>query len=74
MTIVVSGKKIQVPDKCTIAELITQEKMETPEYVKVALNDDFISPEEFETTTLCEEDIVEFLTFMGGGSHKTAEI
>ena len=48
-------------------ELIVQEDVETPQYVTVSVNDDFIDKAEFETYALKEGDSVEFLYFMGGG-------
>ncbi len=41
--------------------------METPEYVSVSINEEFAKREDFETQTLSEGDVVEFLYFMGGG-------
>lgn len=68
MIITVAGEKKEVKDSITIAELIVQEKVETPEYVTVTVNDDFIDSEDFASTALKESDNVEFLYFMGGGS------
>ena len=48
-------------------EKIAQEQLETPEHVKVAVNDDFVEREHFADTRLHDGDVVEFLTFMGGG-------
>lgn len=56
-----------VADGITVAELIAQEQLETPEHVKVAVNDDFVEREQFADTRLHDGDVVEFLTFMGGG-------
>ena len=67
MKIIVSGEKKEVKDNITIAELIVQENVETPEYVSVSVNEDFALRENFETQTLSEGDEVEFLYFMGGG-------
>ena len=67
MNIELSGKKKVVADGITVAELIVQEQLETPNHVKVAVNDDFVEVDEFEKTVLQEGDVVEFLTFMGGG-------
>lgn len=67
MNIELSGKKKVVADGITVAELIVQEQLETPKHVKVAVNDDFVEAEAFEKTVLQEGDVVEFLTFMGGG-------
>ena len=68
MNIELSGKKKTIADGITVAELIVQEQLETPKHVKVAVNDDFVEAEAFEKTVLQEGDVVEFLTFMGGGS------
>lgn len=67
MKITVAGEKKEVKDAITIAELIEQEKVETPEYVTVSVNDEFAKSEDFKTQTLKEGDNVEFLYFMGGG-------
>lgn len=67
MKITVSGEIKEVKDGLTIAELIEQENVETPEYVSVSVNDDFAKREDFATQKLQDGDIVEFLYFMGGG-------
>ena len=58
MTITVAGNKKEVADNLTVAQLIIDENVETPEYVTVTINDE---------TTLKDGDVVEFLYFMGGG-------
>ena len=67
MTITVSGTKKQVKVGLTIAELILLEKVQTPQYVTVSVNNEFVRSQDFETQTLKDGDIVEFLYFMGGG-------
>lgn len=67
MKITVAGEVKEVKDHITIAELITAENVETPEYVTVSVNDEFAKRENFETQQLNEGDTVEFLYFMGGG-------
>lgn len=67
MVITVAGDKKEVKDAITVEELIVQEDVETPQYVTVSVNDDFIDKAEFETYALKEGDGVEFLYFMGGG-------
>ena len=44
------------------------EKVENPEYVTVTVNDDFVENHDLANVTLKENDVVEFLYFMGGGS------
>ena len=69
MIIVVSGEKKEVKDNLILPELIEQENVETPEYVTVSINDEFIETEAKATTVLKDGDNVEFLYFMGGGSY-----
>ena len=67
MTITVAGNKKEVADNLTVAQLIIDENVETPEYVTVTINDEFVKNGTFEETTLKDDDVVEFLYFMGGG-------
>lgn len=67
MIITVSGERKEVKDGITVQELIEQEKVETPEYVTVSINEEFEKTENFPTRQLKEGDVVEFLYFMGGG-------
>ena len=67
MKITVAGVTKEVADGLTVAQLIEQEKVETPQYVTVTINDDFVESGTFVTTVLKDGDNVEFLYFMGGG-------
>ena len=67
MVITVAGDKKEVKEGITVSELIVQENVETPQYVTVSVNDDFIDRAEFDTYALKEGDSVEVLYFMGGG-------
>lgn len=67
MNITVSGTKKDVKEGITVSELIDQEKVETPEYVSVSVNEEFVKKNNYGTTALKEGDVVEFLYFMGGG-------
>ncbi|MCR5473837.1 MAG: sulfur carrier protein ThiS [Lachnospiraceae bacterium] len=67
MNITVSGEKKEVADGITVLSLIEQENVETPQYVTVSVNEEFIDSDAFDTYTLKEGDEVEFLYFMGGG-------
>ena len=67
MTITVAGNKKYVADNLRVAQLIIDENVETPEYVTVTINDEFVKSGTFEETTLKDGDVVEFLYFMGGG-------
>lgn len=67
MKITVAGVKKEVADGLTVAQLVIDEKIETPEYVTVTVNDDFVDHGQFEETVLKDGDNIEFLYFMGGG-------
>lgn len=67
MKITVGGEAREVKDGITITELIELEKVETPEYVTVSVNEEFVEQDAFGSTALKEGDEVEFLYFMGGG-------
>ncbi len=67
MNITVAGVKKEVADGLTVTALIQQENVETPQYVTVSVNEEFIESGAFESTVLKEGDEVEFLYFMGGG-------
>ncbi len=67
MKITVAGEKKEVADNLTVAALIEQENVETPQYVTVSVNEEFIDSDSFETHVLKDGDEVEFLYFMGGG-------
>ena len=68
MTITVSGNRKEVKDGLTVPELIEQEKVETPQYVTVSINEEFLQKKKKKKTVLKDGDVVEFLYFMGGGS------
>ena len=67
MKITVSGEKKEVADGLTVSALIEQEQVETPEYVTVSVNEEFVDQDSFSSHILKEGDEVEFLYFMGGG-------
>ena len=67
MTINVAGVKKEYADGLTVAQLVEAENVETPQYVTVSINDEFVESGTFEETVLKDGDEVEFLYFMGGG-------
>ena len=67
MNITVAGEKKEVKEGLTVAELIVAENVETPQYVTVSVNEEFVESSAFDATVLKEGDVVEFLYFMGGG-------
>lgn len=67
MKLTIAGNKKEYHAGLTVAQLLELEKVETPEYVTVSVNDEFISSGKFAETKLQDSDSVEFLYFMGGG-------
>lgn len=67
MKLTVTGNKKEYADGLTVAQLIEQEQVETPQYVTVSVNDEFVPAGTFAETLLHDGDSVEFLYFMGGG-------
>ena len=68
MTITVAGNKKEVKDGLTLPELIELENVESPLYVTVSINEEFIKKDDEASVVLKEGDSIEFLYFMGGGS------
>ncbi|MCI6243001.1 MAG: sulfur carrier protein ThiS [Lachnospiraceae bacterium] len=68
MKVTVAGNAKDIAENTTVAQLIVDEKVENPDYVTVTINDEFVEHHDFESTVLKENDVVEFLYFMGGGS------
>jgi sulfur carrier protein len=67
MILIVAGTKKEYEEDLSVAKLIELEKVETPQYVTVSVNDEFVSGDLLAQTTLHDGDSVEFLYFMGGG-------
>jgi sulfur carrier protein len=67
MKVVIAGNAKDITEGTSVAQLIVDEKVENPDYVTVTVNDEFVERDDFEKTTLKENDVVEFLYFMGGG-------
>ena len=72
MKITVAGKIKEYDDGITVAKLIELENVETPEYVTVTVNDEFVESGSFNDTVIKEGDTIEFLYFMGGGQQSGA--
>jgi sulfur carrier protein len=65
MRLKVNGK-LEEFEKGTVQELLITKKIE-PRMVSVELNSKILDRKEFETSSLKEGDVIEFLYFMGGG-------
>ena len=68
MNLVVNGKNADITDTLTVSELLVKEDVKMPQMVSVELNGRILKRSEFETTKLKDDDKVEFLYYMGGGT------
>ncbi len=68
MKLIVNGKEQSYGEHLTVGKLLAQEDVTMPEMVSVEVNGNILKRSEFEFTGLNENDRVEFLYFMGGGS------
>jgi sulfur carrier protein len=68
MNLVINGKEININDGLTVNQLLVQENVQMPDMVSVELNGQILKRTRFGQTVLKDDDKVEFLYFMGGGS------
>jgi sulfur carrier protein len=68
MKLVLNGKETYLGEGLTVSRLLIEQKVKMPEMVSVELNGQIMKRSQFESTTLDEDDKVEFLYFMGGGN------
>ncbi|GAB6138653.1 sulfur carrier protein ThiS [Halanaerobaculum tunisiense] len=67
MKITINGEQVELEQELTVTELLEQEDVEMPDMVSVQLNGEILDRDDYATTTVAENDGVEFLYFMGGG-------
>ncbi len=72
-TFYLNGKEEHCEEGTSISRLL-KERSIRPEVVTVELNDRVVNREEYDGTHLKEEDRVEFVYFMGGGTLATSEV
>ena len=68
MNLVINGKETNIADGLTVNQLLAQENVQMPDMVSVELNGQILKRTKFEEAILKDNDKVEFLYFMGGGS------
>lgn len=66
--IIVNGDAQEVTLPLNVSELIKLLLVENPEMVSVQVNEEFAEREDWDNIQLKEDDKVDFLYFMGGGS------
>ena len=68
MKVTIAGNVKDIAEGITLAQLVIDEKVENPEYVTVTVNEEFVENHDLENVVVKENDNIEFLYFMGGGS------
>ncbi len=68
MKVTIAGNTKDIAEGITLAQLVIDEKVENPEYVTVTVNDEFVENHALANVVVKENDNIEFLYFMGGGS------
>ncbi len=68
MKLTINGDSKEIKDGIVLSELLIIENVEQPDMVSVQLNDEFLTKDEYPTTSLKEGDEINFLYFMGGGA------
>src|ERR1035437_3663954 len=69
MKLIINGKTEEIAlEGLKVAALLKEKKVQMPEMVSVELNGEILDRGVFESVILKENDKVEFLYFMGGGS------
>lgn len=66
--IYVNGDVQEVSLPLTVTELVKNLLVENPEMVSVQVNEEFAEREDWDSIQVQEDDKVDFLYFMGGGS------
>lgn len=66
ITLTVNGKTKELETEMTIHEFLLSQQYQ-PGQVAVELNETIIAKTDYETTKLKQGDVLEVLTFMGGG-------
>ena len=70
MTLTINGKKetLEQNGSFTVVDLLKVKQVDMPDMVSVQLNGEILNREQFGSTRIKDNDEVEFLYFMGGGS------
>ncbi len=66
--LLINGKETEASGTVTVRELLAEKNVESPDMVSVELNGTILAREDFDKLRIQENDEVEFLYFMGGGS------
>ena len=62
----INGKEMQLTEQCTLGSFLIREGYVIGR-VAVEKNGDVVPKARYDTETLCDSDILEIVTFVGGG-------
>lgn len=68
MVIKVNGKEVYIEKEMTIRELFVLQHIAMPDCVIVQVNETLVEPQRYNEVIAKDQDTVEFIFFMGGGS------
>jgi sulfur carrier protein len=72
MEIKLNGKLENIRNNLTVVDLLQEKEIKNIEMVTVQLNGAFVKKENLHSITITENDEIDFLYFMGGGSESFA--
>ncbi len=68
MKIIVNGEEKRLEKEVNILEILKIQDVKMPEMVSIELNGEIVDRDDFTNTIVKENDTIELLYFMGGGS------
>ena len=68
MLVKVNGETVNLEKSLNITDFLVEVKAEQPEYVTVQRNGEFVQRADFNDVFVEDDDEIEFLYFMGGGT------
>lgn len=68
MKLNINGQNHIQESEVSLADLLKIHAVKNPDMVSVQLNGEFVDKSEFDRTTVKDNDEIDFLYFMGGGS------
>ncbi len=74
MNVTINGKNDTVDGAMTVLDLLKLKDVEAPDMVSVQINGEIVEKEKFGATQIAENDEIEFLYFMGGGSRSASRV
>lgn len=72
MKLLINSKKQEYEqENLVVSDIFSLNHVKNPDMVTVQLNGSFIQKENYDNTEVKNEDVIDFLYFMGGGKQKT---